>query len=133
MKIFICGSKMCANLPEKAKKYITCLCHKNHSILIGDCYGIDLSVQQHLYKSGYQNVVVYTACNKARNNVGRWQEISVSTDKTGFEAHREKDKAMIADCDCGIAIWDGISKGTRMNTEDLKSSGKRVVIYSTVS
>lgn len=45
---------------------------------------------------------------------------------SGYEFYRQKDIVMAADCDCGYMIWDGVSKGTRQNIEDLKRLGKFV-------
>lgn len=52
----------------------------------------------------YENVTVFTACPNARNNIRNWQERRIVTDKTGYVAHREKDKAMIKSCDLAILI-----------------------------
>ena len=95
MKLFIDGSKTIGKLPDKAAETITAACRDSHEILIGDCYGIDLAVQRLLAGLEYENVTIYTACPKARNNIRNWQEQRIATNQTGFAAHREKDQAMI--------------------------------------
>lgn len=128
MNIFIGGSKNIGRLSSDVKKMLCSIIKNEHHILIGDCYGIDLAVQHFLNERGYVKVTVYTACNTARHNVGRWNEINIVTNNVGFFAHREKDIAMANACDFGIMIWNGSSKGTLANIEDLKSLGKKVVI-----
>lgn len=129
MKLFIDGSKTIGKLPDKAAETITAACRDSHEILIGDCYGIDLAVQRLLAGLEYENVTVYTACPKARNNIRNWQEQRITTSQTGFAAHREKDQAMIDACDLAIFIWDGKTKGTCANINELKRAGKRVIVF----
>lgn len=128
MKIFISGSKSIGKLNPKVEKMLDRIIRNNHNILIGDCYGADLAVQRFLSEQGYKNVTVYTACASARNNAGNWTEKRIATEKTGFYAHRQKDIAMIKECDFGIMIFDGKSKGTLANIKDLKSSVKMMIV-----
>lgn len=128
MKIFIGGSKTIGRLPDKAAETIAAACRNSHEILIGDCYGIDLAVQRLLAELEYENVTVFTACPKARNNIRNWQEQRIATSQTGFAAHRAKDEAMIDNCDLAILIWDGSTKGTRANLDALCHAGKRIIL-----
>lgn len=130
MNIFIGGSKNIGRLSTTVKKMLCSIIRSNHHILIGDCYGIDLAVQHFLNEQKYDSVTVYTACNCARHNVGGWKETNIATDNVGFTAHREKDNAMANACNFGIMIWNGSSKGTFANIEDLKTLGKKAVVIS---
>lgn len=130
MNIFIGGSKNIGRLSSTVKKMLCSIIRSNHHILIGDCYGVDLAVQHLLNEQKYERVTVYTACNCARHNVGGWNEVNIATDNVGFSAHREKDIAMAKNCDFGIMIWNGSSKGTLANIDDLKSLGKKVVVIN---
>ena len=130
MNIFIGGSKNIGRLSPVVKKMLCCIIKSNHHILIGDCYGIDLAVQHFLNEQEYENITVYTACNCARHNVGGWKEVIIATNNVGFSAHRKKDIAMANACDFGIMIWNGSSKGTFANIEDLKTLGKKVVVIN---
>ena len=76
----------------------------------------------------YKNVTVYCSGDMPRNNAGGWSVVALKSDKRGYEFYRQKDIAMTVDCDCGYMIWDGISKGTMQNIEDLKRAGKPVKI-----
>ena len=128
MKIFIGGSKEIGSLPYRMKKILYSIVKQSHEVLIGDCYGTDLTVQQYLNKMKYRNVTVYTACKKARNNIGNWKENRVETDKAGFEAHRQKDSLMVEVCDFSIMLWNGKSKGTYANIRELEDKGKRGIL-----
>ena len=128
MKLFIGGSKTIGKLPDKATETISAACRSGHEILIGDCYGIDLAVQQLLAALEYENVTVFTACQTARNNIRNWQEQRITTDQTGFAAHRAKDEAMIDNCDLAILVWDSGTKGTFANLDALRRAGKRCLL-----
>lgn len=124
MKIFIGGSKNLTKLPESAVAKIDEFVRQGCSFLIGDCYGTDLSVQKLLAERGCKNVTIYCSGDAPRNNVGGWQVKALHCGGRGYEFFRQKDIAMVADCDRGYMIWDGKSKGTRQNVEDLRHCGK---------
>lgn len=129
MKVFISGSKEISKLPREATNKIIEICNKKHDILIGDCYGIDTTVQTLLKQLNYKKVTIFTSCEKERVNLGNWKVVNINSDKHGYCAHAEKDKAMIKACDYGIAIWNGKSKGTGNNITGLKNADKEVCIF----
>jgi len=130
MRVFVCGSKNISALPEGVKHLLYKLCSEGVTFLIGDCYGIDRVVQQALFKRGYPNVVIYTACIKARNNVGGWPVVRINpSEHPGYAGHHRKDTAMINDCDTAIAVWDGKSKGTGTNIVETQKLGKEVALF----
>lgn len=129
MKIFISGSKEISKLPREATNKIIEICNKKHDILIGDCYGIDTTVQALLKQLNYKKVTIFTSCEKERVNLGNWKVVNINSDKHGYCAHAEKDKAMINACYYGIAIWNGKSKGTGNNITILKNADKEVCIF----
>lgn len=129
MKVFIGGSKTIGKLSDNAVETITEICGDRHEILVGDCYGIDLAVQRFLAELRYENVTVFTACPRARNNIGGWSERRIATKQAGFPAHRAKDKVMIEECDFAVMIWDGKTKGTGLNIDELNRIEKRVVLF----
>ena len=85
-------------------------------------------MQQLLSERGYRDVTVYCSGDVPRNNAGGWPIVALKSDKRGYEFYRQKDIAMTVDCDCGYMIWDGVSKGTLQNIEDLKCAGKPVKV-----
>ena len=133
MKIFIGGSKMLKELSPCMKKALDIVCEKGYEVLIGDCFGADKLVQKYLYKRGYDKVKVYASGTKVRCNEGCYPVISVSAEgKRGFEFYRQKDIAMANDADHALMFWDGVSKGTRCNIEDMERQEKftAVLIFS---
>ena len=128
MKVFIGGSKNQTKLTERMVTQIDAYIGRDCPILIGDCYGIDLSVQRLLAERSYKQVTVYCSGDVPRNNVGGWSVVALKSDKRGYEFYRQKDIAMTADCDCGYMIWDGVSKGTKQNIADLERLGKPVKV-----
>ena len=128
MKVFIGGSKNQTKLTENMAMQIDAYIGDGYAVLIGDCYGIDHAVQKLLSERGYKEVTVYCSGDMPRNNAGGWSVVALKSDKRGYEFYRQKDIAMTIDCDCGYMIWDGISKGTMQNIEDLKRAGKPVKI-----
>lgn len=133
MKIFIAGAKSINDLDEPVQKKMLSIYKKNFDVLVGDCYGVDTSVQQFYANLGYNKVLVYASNGKARNNIGHWEikAISVPHSVRGFDFYKQKDIAMANDADYGLMIWDGKSKGTWNNIVNLVSQNKTVAVYLT--
>jgi hypothetical protein len=49
--------------------------------------------------------------------------------KRDFSYYSVKDLAMAQDAGCGVMLWDGVSKGTLNNIENLLSGGKKTLVY----
>ena len=130
MKAFIGGSKTISELDNETKSVLDRLCTENVDILVGDCFGADKLVQQYLNDKGYRNVTVYVSGDRTRNNIGGFNEKHIKTDGlTGFEFYRrQKDIAMAKDADCGLMLWDGVTKGTACNIRDMREMGKEVLV-----
>ena len=131
MNVFISGSISIDNLPLSAAEKIDNIINNNYVILIGDAKGVDLQVQKYLFNKKYDNVIVYFAGGKARNNIGHWEtrEITAGTDnKRGRELYTVKDKAMAKDAHYGLMIWDGKSRGTLNNIKEMKKENKRFYV-----
>ena len=132
MKVFIAGSRSIKVIPDSVIKKINAVCRKHYSIIIGDCYGVDTAVQKLLSDHKYKKVSVY-ATGRPRNNIGNWTTVSVSGDDyRGFAFYKQKDLRMINDCDCGIFIWNGKSRGTKEDYEALLKENKTVILYNEV-
>lgn len=100
------------------------------TILIGDANGADKAVQQHFAERRYQNVVVYRM-DRCRNNVGHWptRQVSRPGAPKDFAYYAAKDQAMAEDATCGVMLWDGKSKGTLNNIQNLIWAGKKTLVY----
>ena len=105
--------------------------YKGHDVLVGDCYGVDASVQRFYYRLGYDRIIVYACNGKARNNMGHWQvkNITVPSYLRGFNFYEQKDVAMAKEADFGFMIWDGKSRGTLNNIVNLVEQRKGVLVY----
>ena len=99
-------------------------------IFVGDANGADKAVQQHLANRGYGNVMVY-CMEQCRNNLGSWpaKHVAAPPGRTGFAYYAAKDLAMARDAKCGMMLWDGKSKGTLNNIQQIISAGKKALVY----
>lgn len=129
MKVFISGSISIKYLSQIAIQKINNIMAKGLTVLIGDANGADRIIQEYLYKNHYQNVIVYYAGQKIRNNIGKWTTENIPA--LGLEGRAKftiKDLRMAEDSDFGLMIWDGISKGTNNNINKMLSLGKHFYI-----
>ena len=132
MKIFIGGSKTIKELSPCMTKELDRVCREGYEVLVGDCGGVDRLVQEYLHEQGYTNVTVYVSGDRVRNNVGTYPVRHINAEgMSGFEFYRQKDIAMANDADCALMFWNGKSKGTRCNTEDMERQGKPVAVIVT--
>ena len=123
---------MISDIDDNIRKRLDEFMRRNHEIIIGDCWGIDTTVQEYLWKNNYDKVTIYSSGNKVRNNIGNFKERNIPAGNTkGFEFYRQKDIAMTNDADCGFVVWDGKSKGTLNNIIDLIEFKKSVDVYLT--
>lgn len=135
-KIFISGSakyngKIITELPEQVLKFINAMTLTGKIFLIGDCYGVDYLVQNFLKSINYQNVIIYHSGNTCRNNLNNWPEkaIQVASNTHNRTFYTAKDIAMSHDANHGLAIWDGISKGTETNIKNMMNQQKSIAIF----
>lgn len=124
VKVFISGSRTIQSIPNDVISRIDNIINNNHTILIGDCYGVDSLVQQYLSDRKYKNVLVYTIKHKARHNKG------FNEKRINSFYQKDKDIAMSEDCDFGLAIIHNNSVGTLNNVKRLKSLNKKCVVYT---
>ncbi len=131
MKVFIAGARSITTLNAPVQKRMMSIYEKGYSVLVGDCYGVDASVQRFYANLGYQNVCVYASGGRARNNVGHWaiKSVSASPGARGFDFYKQKDLAMANEADYGFMIWDGESRGTLNNIINLVLQNKSVLLY----
>jgi hypothetical protein len=69
--------------------------------------------------------------DRCRNNIGHWptSRIERPAGPRDFAYYAAKDKAMADDAKCGMMLWDGESKGTLNNIENLLGAGKKTLVY----
>lgn len=133
MKVFISGSRGIINLPEWLTKRIDFLMRNNYTFLIGDCIGVDTIVQRYLQNKGCVNVEIYASGNRPRNyygdNLGWKLNLIKPNGVSGRAFYTAKDMTMIEDCDIALALWNGYSKGTHKNINEIVKLKKIIYVY----
>ena len=131
-KVFIAGSRRLSHLSKDVLSRIDKMVEKGFTILVGDANGMDKAVQSYLDRKQYAGVVVFCMEGKCRNNLGNWPTTSVraaETSRRDFAYFSTKDRAMARECDYGLMLWDGQSRGTLTSIIDLVKQGKPAVVY----
>ena len=134
--VMIFGSRSISVLPDlaipterSAIASLNKIIELQFNVIIGDAPGVDNLVQQYLKSRNYQNVTVYYAMfngnGKARNSNG-FSVIGV----TGNYQNRDEQMRAIANYKYGLAIWDGVSRGTKKSIDLMKVC--RVIIVKNV-
>jgi len=128
--VFIGGSRAVSRLNTLILAKLDELIERQCVIFVGDANGADKAVQKHFAGRGYEHVVVY-CMDECRNNIGNWPSKSVRrpSSRKDFAYYAAKDHAMAQDAKCGIMLWDGKSKGTLNNIQQLIGSGKKTLVY----
>jgi hypothetical protein len=123
LKVVISGSRSIDKLAPEAIERIDSIISLGAEILVGDAHGIDTEVQKYLKSQNYERATVHHAYENPRNNEG-------FPTQGGYASDSERDEAMCKIADKGLAIWDGISKGTKANIDRVDS---RVVLAEPIS
>ena len=130
-KVFIGGSRGGSRLSEPIRMRLDRLIEKGLPVIIGDANGADKAVQQYLNSKNYLNVEVFCSGHLCRNNIGNWMQRKVSStapNKT-FDFYAAKDRTMADNATVGFMVWDGKSKGTLNNIQELIRRGKKTLVY----
>jgi adenine-specific DNA-methyltransferase len=121
MKICISGSISIRALPAEARERIKNIANLDADVLVGDAPGVDTLVQKELLARGHTRVTIWHRGSAPRNNVGGWPTRPVRGSYT------DRDRAMCDAAEFGLAIWDGQSRGTARNIEQLR--GRMRVVH----
>ena len=119
-KIFVGGSKILTELSVETKNTLVEYMHAGATFLIGEGKGADLLVQKFLAKNGYRKVLIYTANEKAKINVGFWEEKQVK----GYDVQEQVNAEMASDDDDGCMLFKENSAEMMANVERLVAQGK---------
>lgn len=119
-KLFVSGSRYFKGGKEMIRKELIVLKDKV-GVLVGDCYGVDLLVQQICKEEGIECFVFHIG-NRARNNVG------FKTYKVVGNRYTDKDVMMSKICDGALVFWNGISKGSKANIDRVTAMRKPVKV-----
>lgn len=129
--VFISGSINIKKLHSLVLERLSNIVAANHSIVIGDASGSDLSVQKALLDLGAKEVTVYCSGKVPRNNIGNWPIHCIfPRAKEGTrEYFTAKDIEMAKAADFGLMIWDAKSTGTLSNIMELLKKGKISLVF----
>lgn len=129
--IFISGSRSIKHLPPMVTAVLDGYIQRGYGFLVGDCYGADTAVQQHLHNRDYNDVSVFHIGRKPRNCLcAQWYPCEVLVNPTDSlrTQQTQKDSVMSDVCDEGLVVWDGVSPGTLNNIERLIILEKQVIV-----
>lgn len=116
--VVIFGSRSIKSLPYEAMISIERIISLQFDVLVGDADGVDRLVQDFLRAHNYEKVSVCYSNITGIPGCGLRYNI-------GFEAipvignYTDRDKFMCDRADYGLAIWDGQSRGSRRNIQQL--------------
>ena len=114
MIVCLSGSRSIHELPPAAIASLRRIVELKAAIVVGDEHlGVDSQFQKILASWGYQAVTVWHRGTAPRCNHGNWPTHPVRGSYT------DRDQAMCAVADYGLAVWDGYSRGTRRNIAQL--------------
>jgi adenine-specific DNA-methyltransferase len=130
-KVFIGGSRTIIKLNDAVRARLDEIVAKGHAILIGDAIGAERAIQTYLNTKGYRKVEVHYCEERPKYNLGGWKSRRVRADPpAGREEHEAaRDRAMAAEADYGLILWNGESIETLLNIRRLAAGGKHVQVY----
>jgi hypothetical protein len=130
-RVFLGGSRKMSRLNEPIRARLEEIVRRRMQVLIGDANGADKAMQRQLAEWRYPHVTVYFVGGAPRNNEGTWPTHHVPTPPRarGFDFYSVKDRVMADAAECGLMLWDGESRGTMSNVENLAKAGKPVSVY----
>jgi hypothetical protein len=109
-------------LPVDIKERIDDAIDRGMTIIVTEAHGACRAFQNYLHFKGYRNVIVGHA-KSIRYNAGNWP-----TKQYGLEL-KDRERAMIEDCDEAAVIWVNNSSVIANNLELLKRLGKPTFLY----
>ena len=129
--VFLSGSRSISRTNDVIRKHLDNLISRRLYIILGDANGADRAMQSYFAEAGYNEVTVYCAGTRCRNNVGGWttKTVEVKPNLKGREFYEQKDWGMVRHADSGFVLWDGKSYGSITNVFELLKSNKNVVLY----
>ena len=124
-KAVVGGDKNIGRVPDKVAQWLDDCMERRESILISD--ENSLHVQAYLNAKKYSNVKVYHSEDECRCNLGNWETKYVPD----VSYSNEKNIALVADCDCGMFVYDRGDLAMRMAVKHLRAQGKPIFVYHT--
>lgn len=122
IKLAVIGSRSLINpepIIKKLSEYHEIAVKQNNELIIvsGGAKGIDTIAASFAKIKGLILINVYPAWNDRKGNFIR---------SAGFK----RNEVIWQVCDCGVAFWDGVSKGTKHSFDLAKQYNKRISIIT---
>lgn len=117
--VVIFGSRSVKRLPDQAIASLERIMLLSLEVLIGDAPGVDQLVIKWFEDHGYQKVTIFHAYH-----------LRVDSNYPAYRikgSYTKRDKFMCDRARWGLAIWDGASKGSRRNIDQLGRRCKVVI------
>ena len=128
--VFITGSRGIKELNPEAIEALDKIIVRGFEIVVGDCYGVDRTVQTYLSQKGYaSHVTVYHTAKEPRNFV----DSAFNHCYTPSPDLRHKNTEMAKVANYGLAIWDGHSRGTADSIRKMAEKGIYIRIVRQVT
>lgn len=109
-------------LPAVVRERIDEAMAQGMTIVVGEAHGACRCYQDYLRSKDYKDVIVGHA-RSIRYNAGGWRTVRYGDDL------KEREKAMIEDCDSAVIIWVNQSGVIAENLERLRRLGKPTFVF----
>ena len=120
-RLFVSGSRVYDGGDTRMIRHELVALKDKVGVLVGDCYGVDLAVQQICKEEGIECFVFHIG-NRPRNNVG------FKAYKVPGSRYVDKDVMMSKLCDGALVFWNGTSRGSKANIDRIEAMGKPVKV-----
>ena len=122
--VLICGSR---SIKQSwfCEALVKSLISQKVKIIVGDAPGVDELVINTCIRYNYKNIVVVGAYNKVRRKQAL--KYSLTTVKYPHD-FLSRNRYMVSLASSIIAIWDGISSGTKYTFNYAQRQGKEVIV-----
>jgi methyl coenzyme M reductase subunit C-like uncharacterized protein (methanogenesis marker protein 7) len=123
-RLLLMGSSafMADELPGEVAERLDEAMGRDITIVVGEARGACRRFQDYLESRGYGDVIVGHA-RSIRYNAGAWRTVRYGDDL------KERERAMIEECDSAVVIWVDGSGQIAQNLELLKRLGKPTYVY----
>ena len=124
MKVLVCGSRNCSlEMAKKVKEVVRWIASNGHSLIVGDAGGVDrIALMEMSLLNEARKSVVYGAYGQLRFSVPYGEKVVIHED------YLYRDRVMVREADVVIAIWNGVSRGTKYTFEYAQKCGKKVIV-----
>jgi len=125
-KVFYSGSMDINELPKDVEEALIETISRDEEVLVGDCKGVDSLIQKWFAERAYSNVTVYHIGDKPRSLYSPLFKVV----KVRGTKYTDKDEFMASECHKATVVWNGVSKGTKRNIDQIIASNKKVLVYT---